>query len=369
MEIEEAVRRLGLADDYRDPQWKTATQVADRTVRKADLAWLEELLTALLQVPEPTYPMRYCFEAALRRLATAPGDAERVRSVHRIITGARTWGDRREPAEYAEWTAAGQPAEHLLAFLVTTDPADEFAACLLQEAALRHDARPAAGLAAKLRAAGHPLGGLPLRRTPAERRHGLPQYPGLPAPDRPEPGGKPVPEPGPVGLDATATEVEWPDARRARSAIRAWVHADADCTEARLYTLDRPLEPADFGASLLFRLDSESAGPDETYRVATVDVLAKLYHGAVGGSASKPGLRGAYGRLASWESLAALVGAEEAGADEREIAAIEHLADRCTWLFYTSPWHIQSHPSMDVGIAVLRPDHRTVAILAATDTD
>lgn len=370
MEIEEAVRRLGLADDYRDPQWKTATQVADRTVRKADPAWLEELLTALLEVREPTYPMRYCFEAALRRLATAPGGAERVRSVHRIVTGARTWGDRRHgPAEYAAWTAAGQPAEHLLAFLVTADPADEFAACLLQEAALRHDVRPAAGFAAKLRAAGHPLGGLPLRRTPAERRHGLPQYPGLPAPDRPEPGGTPVPAPGPAGLDVTATEVEWPDARKARSAVRAWDYADTDCTEARLYTLDRPLEPADFGASLLFRLGSESTGPDETHRVAAADVLTKLYHAASGGSAYNPGLWGAYGRLAAWESLAALAGADEAGADEREIAAIEHLADRCTWLFYTSPWHIQVHSSMDVGIAVLRPDHRTVAILAATDAD
>ncbi|MEV5829821.1 DUF6183 family protein [Spirillospora sp. NPDC052242] len=370
MEIEEAVRRLGLADDHRDPHWRTATQVADRTVRKADPAWLEELLTALLQVREPTYPMRYCFEAALRRLATAPGGAERVGSVHRIVTDARTWGDRRrEPAEYAAWTAAGQPAEHLLAFLATADPADEFAACLLQEAALRGDARRAAGFAARLRATGHPLGGLPLRRTPAERGHGLPQYPGLPAPDRPDPGGKPVPAPGPADLDVTATEVEWPDARRARSAIRAWVYADADCTEAGLYALDRPLEPADFGASLLLRLDAQSTAPDATYRVATGDVLTKLYYAASGGSAYNPGLRGAYGRLASWESLAALVGAEEAGADEREIAAIEHLADRCAWLFYTSQWHIQTHPSMDVGIAVLRPDHRTVAILAATDSD
>lgn len=178
-----------------------------------------------------------------------------------------------------------------------------------------------------------------------------------------------MPAPGPVDLDVTATEVGWPGARRAGSAIRAWIRADPDCTEVRLYTLDRPLEPADFGASLLFRLGSESADPDETYRVATGDVLTKLYHGASGGSVYNSGLRGAYGRLASWESLAALAGAEESGADERETAAIEHLADRCTWLFYTSQWHFQAHPSMDVGIAVLRPDRRTVAILAATDTD
>ncbi|MFG2085260.1 MULTISPECIES: DUF6183 family protein [unclassified Spirillospora] len=52
-----------------------------------------------------------------------------------------------------------------------------------------------------------------------------------------------------------------------------------------------------------------------------------------------------------------------------ETSPIEHTADQCAWLFYTSDWHIQIHPSMDVGIAALRPDRRTVAILAATDAD
>jgi hypothetical protein len=73
---------------------------------------------------------------------------------------------------------------------------------------------------------------------------------------------------------------------------------------------------------------------------------------------------GAYGRRASWESLAALVGVAVS-----DTSTIEHAADQCTWLFYTSDWHLQVHPSMDIGIAALRPDHRTVAILAATNSD
>jgi hypothetical protein len=72
---------------------------------------------------------------------------------------------------------------------------------------------------------------------------------------------------------------------------------------------------------------------------------------------------GAYGRRAAWESLAAL-----AGVQETDTSVIERAADRCAWLFYTSDWRLQFHSSVDVGVAVLRPDRRTVAILAATDS-
>ncbi|MEW2359640.1 DUF6183 family protein [Spirillospora sp. NPDC029432] len=366
MEIGEAVRRMGLARNHRDRHWKTAVQVTDRTIRNAEPEWLEELLEALLQVGDPTYPMCYGFPVALQRLATTPGDVERIRSVRRIAAEGKTWGDvRYELAGVASWLAAAQPLDHLLAFLGTADAADELAACLLQETALRHDANGASGFARRLRAAGHPLAELPLRRTPAERRHGLPHYPGLPQPEWHAPGER-TPAPGPAGIDLTATELGWPAADRALSAHRAWVSGGGECTEARLYSLDRPLAPADFGASLLRLLtaDSTGGGLDEVSRATTADVLHKLFQGATGGSAYGPGLGGAYGRLASWESLAALAGADGGGT-----SAVERAADRCAWLFYTSGWHLQVHPSMDVGIAVLRPDGRTVAVLAATDSD
>lgn len=99
-------------------------------------------------------------------------------------------------------------------------------------------------------------------------------------------------------------------------------------------------------------------------RVATVDVLRTLFSGAASGGAYGPRMHGAYARKASWESLAALAGVQATGP-----AAIEQAADRCTWLFYGSDWHLQVVPPLDVGIAALRSDRRTVAVLAVTDSD
>ncbi|WP_187437748.1 DUF6183 family protein [Actinomadura decatromicini] len=50
-------------------------------------------------------------------------------------------------------------------------------------------------------------------------------------------------------------------------------------------------------------------------------------------------------------------------------SAVERAADLCAWVLSTSDWHLQVHPSMDVGVAALRPDGRTVAVMAATDSD
>lgn len=216
MEVGEAVRRMGPADDYRHRHWGRPVKVTDGTVQKAEPAWLEALLRALLEVTEPTYPMRYGFEVALRRLASAPGGEGRTAAVCGLAVEGKTWGDVRYALpEVPGWFACAQPAEHLLAAVVDADPADELAACLLQETALRG-----------------------------------------------------------------------------------------------------------------------------------------------------PGMHGAYGRVASWGSLAAL-----AGVEKNDLAAMERAADRCEWLSYTSDWYLHVAPSMDVGIAGLRPDRRTVVILAITDSD
>ncbi|TYB48029.1 DUF6183 family protein [Actinomadura chibensis] len=367
MEIEEAVRRMGLADTYRDRHWNRAVKVTDQVVQKAEPPWLEGLLGALLRVESPTYPMRYGFPVALRRLADAPGGADRVRKVREFAAAGLAWSDvRYDLREVAWWLASAQPAEHLLAALATADPADELAACLLQETALRHDATAAAGFAERLRAAGHPLAGLPLRAAPAERDHWLPRYPGPARPDWSRPGSDAPPADGPADPGVSAVELDWPDARLALSAHRAWVSDDGYGTEARLFRLDDVIAPGDFGGSVLRVLGLESAGGAfaDTRRVTTSDVLRTLFAGAAGGSAHGPRMCGAYRRLASWEALAALVGVEPDG-----LAAVERAADRCAWVLYTSDWHLQVHPSMDVGIAALRPDRRTVAVVAATDSD
>lgn len=364
MEIDEAVRRMGLADSYEDPQWSTAVAVTDRVVQKAAPEWLEELLFALLRVDRPTYPMRYAFEAALERLARTPGDADRVTAVRMIAAEGLTWTDvRYSLAEAAAWLASAQPLPHLLAVFATADASDELAACLLHETALRHDARAAAGFAERLRAAGHPLGGLPLRPTRLERGLHVLRPPDRlrPEPPRPAEPGRPVLGPGGRGVAARA--VPWPDARRALSAHRGW---DGDCTEARLFLLDRTIAPADFGALVLRALGADSVGGDVAgpHRTTASAVLRTLFGHAAGGGAYGPGMSGGNARRASWEALAALAGVEDG-----DLAAVEEAADACTWLSYTSGWHLQVVPPLDLGFACLRPDGRLVAVLAATDAD
>jgi hypothetical protein len=78
-----------------------------------------------------------------------------------------------------------------------------------------------------------------------------------------------------------------------------------------------------------------------------------------------PGVHGAYGRLAAWQSTAGLCGAP-AGASAREV---ERRALGSTWFHFeadTDWFHNEIH---DYGIAALAPGRRRVAVPAATDTD
>jgi len=358
MEVDEAVRRMSLAKTYKDRHWVRAVKVTDNVVRKAPPEWLEELLSALLRVTAPTDPMCYGFAEALLRLAMVPGQVENVR---RLAAEGLAWGEVRYGlAEVAEWLAIGQPREHLMAVFLNAQASDELAACLLQETALRYDASAAEGYAQRLRAAGHPLAELPLRPTPAEHGLGLPCYRG------PSEGGPP--EGGPSGerqseadgIQVVATEIEWPEAPVALGVFQGWE------TEAKLLRLERPVAGDDFGASLLRGLGLQSAASSfagvrfagvrfaGVRRVESGDVLRTLFRAAAGGGPYGPRIHGAYGRLAAWRSLGALFGVQE---------------KECLWLFYTSDWHLHVHPCMDIGIAALRPDRRTVAILAATNSD
>jgi len=326
MEVEEAVRRMGLAKTFRDRHWLRAVKVTDNVVPTAPPGWLEELLGALLRVEEPTYPMCYGFAAALRRLAAAPG---RVEEVRRLAAAGLVWGEvRYRPAEVAEWLAAGQPEEHLMAVFEDAEASDELAACLLQETALRYDAGAAEAFARRLREAGHPLAALPLRRTAVELGQGPSDFA------------------APEGIAVGATEIEWPEAPVALGAHAGWE------AEARLFRLERAVAEEEFGAALLrgLGLPSTASGLTGVQRAGAGDVWRTLFSGA------RMSMRGAYGRLASWRSLAALSG-------------VQGKEFECLWLCYTSDWHLRVHAGMDAGIAALRPDRRTVAVLAATNSD
>ncbi len=97
-----------------------------------------------------------------------------------------------------------------------------------------------------------------------------------------------------------------------------------------------------------------SCPPAEAWRV--------LFGAASAGGAYNAGARGAYGRLAAWQSLTALAGATP--------ATVESRATACRWFAFAAPtstWYTQI--AWDRGLAALSPDGRRLAVLAATDTD
>ncbi len=93
--------------------------------------------------------------------------------------------------------------------------------------------------------------------------------------------------------------------------------------------------------------------------------LGELFCAACNGGAYSGRLFGAYGRLAAWESFAALAGAGEVDALE----AVAERARACRWITFhaASDWYYDI--AWDIGLAVLRPDRRSLAVLADTDTD
>jgi hypothetical protein len=89
-----------------------------------------------------------------------------------------------------------------------------------------------------------------------------------------------------------------------------------------------------------------------------------LFSAAAMGGAYTWGEGGAYGRLAAWESASALTGCSE---DDLDLASAH--AERCSWFSFRgkSEWFFDV--AWDIGLAVLRPDRRSLAVLAAMDTD
>ncbi|MFI5931901.1 DUF6183 family protein [Actinoplanes sp. NPDC051494] len=93
--------------------------------------------------------------------------------------------------------------------------------------------------------------------------------------------------------------------------------------------------------------------------------LAAVVRGSLGWGAYNSGEFGAYGRLFAWRSLKTLAGARlDAPASE-----VEALAHRCSWYSFAGTTNWFESVAWDIGLAVLSPDRRRLAVLAATDTD
>lgn len=255
----------------------------------------------------------------------------------------------------------------------------ELLACLVQEMALR--SIPVVGAVAefwgaRVAHAGHPLGWLPPVLLMQENV--FPKFlPGY----SPQVRSWAYYDPAtvtvgamraPVEMSIAWTEVEVSAGEQARvqSAIASWPIESNGKIESRLFRADVPLlaEAVTDAAVLslpLQCLEGAKAGDLWLVPYSVADALAALFSAAATGGAYNSGRGGAYGRLETWRSAGGLVGTTEGDS----LGTVAALASRCAWFYFfaKSAWFYDV--ARDNGLMALRPDGRTLAVLAATDTD
>lgn len=331
------------------------------------------------------------FDGTVRALAGTPGlsQAEAALAVVMMpepsVWPPRRWRSvERWHAYIAECLAQCQPPDVLLMLFKShghESRYQELLACLVQEMALRGYA--VIGAAAdfwqeSLVNAQHPLGWLPPVLLAQEKM--FPKY--LPQRGR---GMNSVSWAIP-GLEDDAVDpllapndmkVSWQEAKvspEEKAALEAavfdWTQNSNGKIESYLFASETavPAEAITPATVLALPLDCLIGTDSADLRLVPYPAsraLALLFCAASGGGAYTIGYDGAYGRLAAWRSAAALVGANK----DADIHQVASLIRACFWFscrsksgwFYDIAW--------DVGLLTLRPDGRTLAVLAATDTD
>lgn len=171
------------------------------------------------------------------------------------------------------------------------------------------------------------------------------------------------------GASVRATRADDPAlVDRLLAAVKPWTEGKHGKAEAKVFTVAPAVDAAAAGSWLLRALALEAtnaAARLECGRIAVEGIFGPLFSAASNGGAYSAGLGGAYGRLAAWTSLGALVGAP-AGA---ELDAIEALARKATFLTFRAPGPWFHDVAWDIGALALRDGGASVAVLAATDND
>lgn len=331
---------------------------ADRRVEAGDERFVADLGIALWQryggQPTPPWQYRSVFDRVLRLLTLR---ARTVDEALRLISVAVQGRGIRYAASLL--ASAHPPAE--LAAVLDADGTEELRACLLHELVLR-------GVAVDERWAaphGHPLGRLPRSLTGLEGQPDLPRY-SLDATSRggdsitvqPAGGDGPVPRARETTTDADAAAIG--------AAVANWAEESNGRVDARAFALDGDLHPGAVGATLLsLGLDSVRTLSPAPGPCTPAQAWGQLFGAASAGGAYNSGCFGAYGRLYAWQSLAALAGAPP----DAPPADVEALARACAWLSFAECTDWFASVAWDIGLAVVSPDRRRLAVLAATDTD
>ncbi|MBI3923692.1 MAG: hypothetical protein HY318_19890 [Armatimonadetes bacterium] len=101
------------------------------------------------------------------------------------------------------------------------------------------------------------------------------------------------------------------------------------------------------------------------YHTTPPDIFNIIFSlSAYGGTYSREKM-GAYGRLEAWQFMRGLVGVEA----ETSVASASESAERTTWVYYEASNDRFLHALVWFGMAALRPDGRSLVVLAGSDTD
>lgn len=375
-----------------DPEFREAHAIVSDLSKSGKIAELVGLWRAIdTLAAKGEAPIDRCEVACdivVEYLALTPGQ-ERVEALLELLSHegmSRLYRTRSRDLVvrgFASRLGYAQPKEALLAMLEAVAPGKppsdtrrELLACWMHEVVLcgtALDREPACRrFQESLVATNHPLASFPLHLLDAEREAPtyMPMY-GAEAIQRAvtslESGGahstRTVPPPADHEAPR-ATPIE--DAAlegKLREAVKPWMEASKGKTEARAFSLT-PAASASAGRWLLRGLPiSSTQGKGLELAGAPADaVWGALFAAAANGGAYSTGLGGAYGRKAAWTSFAALVGADGAPSEVDRVAANTHfLMFGGTEFFFDVAW--------DLGVAAIRPDGASVAVLAATDTD
>ncbi|MFJ9724738.1 DUF6183 family protein [Streptomyces sp. NPDC101209] len=377
-QIQEIVTRL--------PDMESVTGVwdtAEDRLGQGDFTFVADLGVALVTQYGSSgariWQYRSVFDRLLRLLALTPGQ-EHAESAARVVAAAP---DNGKLARYAaSLLADGQDPKALKsAFAARSssadDALDELRCCLVQELVLRgvsiaENPEVEAWATSPYRRR-HPLAWLPLELSAIEEAPSLPSY---------SVGGSSYCMPYGAEDDTGVTlgsAADLPsvtdtttDAFResAAAAVANWAEESNGCNEAGSYDLSGPIH-VEALPDLLVTLGLECLSGTYSLERPTLavcrpeDAWEVLFAAASTGGAYNNGEYGAYGRLASWRSLAALSGASTTA----PVGEVEERARECGWYSFGAASKWFRGVAWDMGLVSVSQAGRRIAVLAATDTD
>lgn len=378
--------------ETKDPRalWPRITEIVARGEPEILEQLTEELKRSAQRFGAHPWVLESTFDEIERVLALTPGLAN-AEVLGRIVREPRTRPGSKEEQGRVRFAASLLASAQERAVFSTMleacgkdEASEELLASWLQESVVRGDSfideRLAVELWRRLKTKAHPLSVLPLELDEVEAglRAYVPRYElhaaRVAPPRRPS---RPPRRPRLVhdrdGAPLTHEEVLDPrELEPIGAAVRGWQESSNGRVEIHVYCFGRRCLEGEVTGEFLSSLGLSCVRgqtPAEGPTVSGVPVtraINVLFASSANGGAYGGARRGAYGRLEAWTSIAALCGTPMSAGYDKIIKA----AESSSWLELDTsnyPWF--DRVAWDLGLCVLRPDERSLAVLAATDTD